>query len=462
MYSFDWLEPVQEQIETQIKVDRLVYKSYYKLIETYLSKFTGNTSEALYLGGSIATDLINNNPRSYEDYQYDIFGEDPFRHSNNLVNFIDANLHVDSQSEKYLMFLKTSIPGIKYQIAVDGRIIANIFKLQEKSWGLITPILLKSYYQFDILVISPELLLIDIYRNLYLPSEAENWEEILDNESKLFHYLQKIVRGANEEKNEENKITNDNRKELELSLIQNFVMNNPNIVLLSDLALKISLQIEKNSTIIQIISQATIEEDFAKIEKIVKQTLKRNIPVIHKTRGIHILADFRLRRTTIKVGVEEKEIMYVYNSANYDLIPFNKMPDPNGNFIQIGNPFVLLRFQLIDYWMIKYVRNLGSIDEHFAKQRLGAILDKLLKYRNLMSHVSLGANSKKRKIDIATKFIDSASGGMTIFQSLTTSYIGVFSDEQISQKILIKDLTKKYFDYYPVEYKKKNSEYRII
>jgi hypothetical protein len=67
--------------------------------------------------------------------------------------------------------------------------------------------------------------------------------------------------------------------------------------------------------------------------------------------------------------------MYIYNSAQYDLIPFN-LARYEKNKIQVGNPFVLLRFLLIDYWTLRIIKLLNYIDEKFYKHRTNSILRK--------------------------------------------------------------------------------------
>ena len=48
--------------------------------------------------------------------------------------------------------------------------------------------------QKEILVLSPEIQLIDVYKILYSPFRAEDWENYLSDETKLFLYLNQYLK----------------------------------------------------------------------------------------------------------------------------------------------------------------------------------------------------------------------------------------------------------------------------
>lgn len=465
MYSFDYLDQIRDSIENKIYVERLQYVKIYEIIEEYISKTSENKKNAVMIGGTMGVNLLLQKERTYNDFSYELYTENAFVHANNLINKIAES------NNDYIVFLKTAIPNMKYQIFVDMRIIATFYKLSEGGYDLILPVSVKTFDQkLEVLVVSPEIQLIDIYRTLYSPNRADDWENNLYDESKLFNHLKqrindKITSGS------EISITLEERKLLELQLLKQFVSNNENVVLIGEHALKIIINTETTIPVVQIISQNDIETDFSEIEKIIKKTFKRNIPVTKFTRDLHIMQDFRIRRTTIKIGDtdNQKDIVYLYNAAQYDLIPYNLVQNGSDK-IRLGNPFVLLRFLLIDFWMVRWVKRIGGIDESFAMQRLDSILNKILKLRiQMQSHETTVKNNGKKiekTININPKSFDSYENSQRapfrIFQSLSEDYVGFYDDENISQKLMIKDLTKKYHDYYPDEYKKKFGNYRNL
>ena len=177
--------------------------------------------------------------------------------------------------------------------------------------------------------------------------------------------------------------------------------------------------------------------------------------VSQATRDVKVFSDFRLTRTSIKIGPEssKKEIMYIYNSAAYDLIPINRIYSTKRKkktFIQVGNPFVLLRFLLIDIWIIRLALKAEKIDEKFADIRLQTLLDHAIQLRQKMS---------KKKLNISEDLINNSSS-LQIFQSRNDEYIGVRILDNIAQKTKAIKSTKFFGEYFPQEYKKNFNEYR--
>lgn len=469
MYSINYLDQIKDDIEKKIYAERMQYSPIYEIIEKYISEHSGIGTPAtrpgigtpVMVGGTMGINILLQKDRTIDDFSYELYAENAFIHANKMVNQIE-----DLNQGKYIVFLKTTVPNIKYQISVDGRILVTFIRLSDKSYDLILPVSAKLWdKKRDVLVISPEIQLIDIYRTLYSPNQAEDWETTLKDESKLFKHLQQRIKNSQVGGADQQAITMEDRKTVELQLMKQFVTNNKSVILVGEYALKITAKMELGTTVIQIISQNNIEDDFKEIEKIIKAVLKRNIPVVKMTREMHIMKDFRLLRTTIKMGDSDsgqKEVMYVYNSAQYDLIPINLSEEQSGeNFIQIGNPFVLLRFLLIDFWMIRWIQQIGGIDASFAKQRLDSILNKMIALRMLLAKkCNDAARNDIVCNDIDPKYFDSST--FKIFPSLSENYVGFYDDEVISQKLIIKDLSKKFYDYYPSDYFKKNGQYREI
>src|SRR6185437_9024562 len=310
MYSFNYLDKIKKQITEKIYHERMQFNFVYEIVEKYTAEHA--KKNYVIIGGSMGIDLLLKKERSIEDFYYELYAENAFLHANNLSNLIDEN------NSEMLTFLKTTIPNIKYQIFVNGRNIITFYKLPQQSYDLITPVLVETFDKKNkVLVISPEIQLIDIYRTLYSPNRADDWENSYYDENKLSQYLQNRIThgkiGAEDKPLADTliKVSQDDRKLIELQILKQFVKNNSNVILIGEHALKIIINSEVNTSIIQIISQNSLEEDFAEIEKIIKQTLKRHLPIVKTTKDLHIMQDFRIRRTTIKVGdpeVGQKEI----------------------------------------------------------------------------------------------------------------------------------------------------------
>ena len=425
MYSFEYFNILKKDVKKKIIEERETYRKYYDIIEKFI--YDNN----LILGGSIAINCLLNRPRGVDDYFYEIYAENGFITANNLANIMDT-VNIDHK-----LFLKTFIMNYKYTIFVNGRSLVNINtvpKMPDINKQL-NPVKIKLFGGYEINILSPEIQLLNIYRLLYTPNNSDTWQLNLKDENKLFKYLHKSLN------NEVTGSQENNKYKDQLTIINYFVFNNPNIVLIGEFALKIINNFKPNG-MVQVISQNIIEEDVKLLEKIFNK-------IERTTQNINIMHDTRIRRTVFKVN--NKEVLYIYNSARYDLIPFNKLIQ-NNNYVQLANPFVIFRFLLIDFWSVRFMLQIGNIDEKFADFRLKNIRISLLNLRYKMQ--------KDKSIDLN---LLEGNGPLVlrIFQSQEKNYIGYYNDEIISQKQLMM-LDKKYADYYPSEYKKRNGDYRYL
>lgn len=465
MFSFDYLENIWNSIDKKIFQERQRYAQIYEIIDKYISANVEDHNSAIMIGGTMGIDLLLKKERGIDDFQYELYSETEFIHANNLTNVIEeANVNIGSP---FIVSMKSTIPNIKYQIFVDNRIMVTIYKLPKNSYDLILPVKVNTFNnKHEVLVLSPEIQLIDIYRDLYLPSRADEWENTLYDETKLFlHLKQRIDKRSDlvQPTTGGEEFSIEDRRKLLKALLKEFVIDNPNVALVGEYACSIILETTINTNVLQVISQNYIEEDFIQISNIITRCLGKEIPICKLIRDLHIMQDFRLRRITIKIGSAEtcqKEIMYIYNSAHYDLIPINNCQYKDHK-LNLGNPFVILRFLLIEFWIIRWIRQLGSINEQFAHERLNSILNTLVKLRSSMAKAEF--IQKRKIININPELFDSLTHPtLRIFPSESKDYIGFYDDENISQKIIIKDLNRKFFDYYPYDYMKKNNMYRKI
>jgi hypothetical protein len=189
------------------------------------------------------------------------------------------------------------------------------------------------------------------------------------------------------------------------------------------------------------------------------------------------MQDFRMTRTTIKIGADaaQKEVMYIYNSASFDLIPFNTITNsPSAGQksikVQVGNPFVLMRFLLIDLWMIRWVREMKKVNEFYAKKRIHNILSLIVNLRGVMTasaarpegikDASAAAHPEgiKEFVTIRDDLCANEDTPLSIFQR--TRYIGTYVDESVTIRQKQMHTDKRYADYYPQSYYFKNKSYR--
>jgi hypothetical protein len=294
---------------------------------------------------------------------------------------------------------------------------------------------------------------------------AADWGSALNDENKLFQHLKKNIKtriegGAKVTEATPEEASIEERQQISAMLLKDYVTSNVDVVLIGEHALHLLTKSKVRTMVLQVLSTDP-DRDFEIVKSLIIKFLGRNIPVVKMTRDLYIMQDYRIRRTTIKIGggAEQKEIMYIYNSPQYDLIPFNTAIDPNENkkFLQVGNPFVILRFLLIDFWMVRWVQSIGSINEDFAKARLNSILTKILELRSKLSQLDEASHTTTLKdafVQEGTLF--------HVFPDKTEDYVGEYENETIALKTQTKDMAKKYYDYYPREFYRRNNKWRDI
>lgn len=465
MFSVNQVGRIWERAERKIFEERLRYADIYELIEEYIvqaNKLTvskGRRDPRIIMGGAMSINLLLSRKRTYQDFEYELYTEDALHHANSLANEI-ASLVKTKHNDVWITRMNTRIANRQYEIYVDFRLIVKVYMLRSdpvKTYNLIQPVKVKSYDgKKELIALSPEIHLIGVYQALSsLTKPLANWEEKLDEELKLFQLLEqrlKTLGGADD-------VSKEERTNIEEALLNKFVAGNKNVVLLGEHAFKIvyaklSKQMRASSPVIRVISSLDPNEDHMTVKKIIIETLGRSVPVTKITRSVNVMQDHRLLRTTIKVGPEnnQKEVLYIYNAAQYDLIPYNTVAPEKApeNIIQIANPFVLIRFLLIDLWVMRWVKEMGKVNEFFANKRVSNIIHMIVDLRKVMS-----GDNRKIKDEYAAK----GDYVLNVFQR--DRYIGQYVDEIIAQKLSMKE-HKRYADYHPQGYLRKNGEYRRL
>lgn len=429
---------LQKEADEYIQAERKQYLDVYKIIDKYVA------NEGLLVGGQMGINLIHGDDNS-DNYFYDVFTSNAFVHATNLSN------KITERSPKRVVRMVTVAAYKVYHIFVDTRMILvlNDVKVHRGTnyLRLVEPIE-KPLRKRKVLVVSPEIQLLDIYRKLYLPSHAGDWEQLLNNESKMFNLV--LSR-----KKQIKKIDGGDmpiRQRID-GVLMNYISKS-NKILIGEHACEILTGIKSTANFIEVLSFSPLEEDINEIKDLVLKITAEPVNAI--TRNLEIIGDYRLSRTTIKLGHDKpKEIMYIYNSADYDLIPYNIL-DSGMRTLWIGNPFVILRFLLVNMWIIRRVRELGLIDEKFSAFRINGIFELIIELRKkLIPAGELLGSSTEISSDLIT-----SDNPLSVFQY--NRYVGTFISEDIAFKIERTQLQERFPDYYPIEYREKFGHFRKL
>lgn len=185
--------------------------------------------------------------------------------------------------------------------------------------------------------------------------------------------------------------------------------------------------------IIQVISENNIKDDALFITNVLSKIT--DYKITYDEQNLHIPKDLITKRyrffinyPSIDKKKSKKAFLDIFNSAQFELIPYVI----SGPVQKIGNPFVIIRFMLIDLWIYKIIRERGLIDKNKADRKM----TELIKYIYII---------------IGNKFSKYLFG---------LDHYGIFKDPDIMQKIK-KSQSKKY-EYYPELYYRQHGEYRTL
>jgi hypothetical protein len=440
------------------------YSRVYEVTETYIAAHAKVVPEnVVMLGGRIGVQLVLGRGRSTDTYmfQYELYTENPLKHANDLTNDIAKAMSPGGAwkegSEEFIVFLKTfegtGEPGGfgKFGIYIDNRPIITIIGVSRGTVKVVRPNVVKSFDgKKEFAVIPAEIQLLDIYRVLYTPGEVDNWEQYLSDENQLFQHLrerERVIHGDAEPAEPAG-----SRRDIENAIMQGFIANNPRVVLLGEHALHLLDNAPIKTHVIQVCATIDTNELIAALQKL------PGVPELtFSERSLDIMKDQRLRRITIRTG--EKEVLYVYNAVQYDLLPFNTLR-AGKSYIQVANPFVVLRFLLVEIWMVRVILAKGKIDENFAKARITSMLGKVLRLRKRMSE---GAASNKTITTISDSYFGATAeeDGMKIFQMSAEDYLGTYVSPVAHQKRTAGE-KKRYPDYMPQRVHAETGSYRAL
>ncbi len=382
------------------------------------------------------------------------------RYANDLTNKLAQKQSSKKGNEMWIQ-LRTGLPGKNLDITYKGISLIVIKTLSEQNINMgiiVQPIIRKGFYTDHTVRMMPqEIELIDVYKKLYSPNYAEDWEKILKVEPILVEETGKRIStrvfagGFN--------TGNINVKTIQSHITLN-VLNNSDFVLVGEWAIKLiemgitGNYIKYSDEKVQIITKHPFRRTF----ELLKSNIKDAFPdysyeIIYKEQQLYLPDDYRTKRFTIYIQfpsttqgtkpVRDRAFMDVFTNAMYELIPWipsdtflkktNKKYPTN---VKIGNPYVLLRFLMIDLWTLRII---------YAKNYItkGIFYDKIKKLWNSV-----------------LKIRDPARLGGIINKAFSLeNYEGVYSREDIYFKNLMHG---KYRPppYNPYSFKKKNGQYR--
>lgn len=242
--------------------------------------------------------------------QFTIIGFDIFIHANNLANLIaQQNIYVS---------LYTNVKNKDFTIMLDKYPYITLFNLNvnimDKSKVLI-------YYP-------PELELIQLYKKLYSPEHADDWESIKG----LTEQLEEMV-----DFEAESRKLSQNAAKVEKIVLTLCEVHN--VVIIGGFAVSAMLG-GANTMPIQIISDTMLENLLAELETIFSP---KQIEVKTYDMSIYVMPELRLSKTNVIVNGEV--VASIYNNTVYELVPFEVIDGK-----KIGGKYAVLCHLMLDYY----------------------------------------------------------------------------------------------------------------
>lgn len=210
----------------------------------------------------------------------------------------------------------------------------------------------------------PEIQLINIYTNLYMPLEINRWLELIKIEKNLYNKeFQRRITGGSRDVNsdsEDDSSSDDSDTNIIINKSLPFVEQlllyyvSKKHVIVGKVAIDFyNDTTNAKNTRLQIISEKPFNTEIKKLRKIFSSI---NYSISH----LHLPTNLNMYKLIIYH--DKKPVLDIFNAASFQVIPYNIFYHKNKR-LQIGSPYVIKCFKLIDVWNILYLSNTGVIDK---------------------------------------------------------------------------------------------------
>lgn len=349
-----------EAVKIVIKNDRENYIPYLAEVE----KFCSNRD--IIIGGSYGIKLLTGEELCVDEFSIELYTDDVYNVGKELADQLYSNVHTEINNITIAM--DTNLKDRIYTINVNLRQMIKLHKLGNyrdvKIFDVINPVKVNPMLyggKVQIYAMREQIHLLNIYKNLYKPypptKKYPKYTQLVNYEQILYPCMMKYQRdkwGAFESPN------------VLTEKVFNNIIHNSEYIVIGDYAVEKLLGDRHSSKRLQIIC-SDIDELMAEV----KQYMKAEA-VKYKFK---IPGDILLTKHTIYVHKNGKQqvLMEVYNSTFYELVPY-KLYDN----IRYGNLLVLMRFKLVDLYVLEILSELiGGMEKNIRE-----ILNQLHKIRN--------------------------------------------------------------------------------
>ena len=416
-----------EAKQSVLEHDRMDYAPYFIAVEKYMAE------HGMILGGKTSIDLLLGVPLNKDSFYYEIYSRHVDEHTKNLTKLL-AKIH-----KTVIVYRDTEIIDHEYVISVNLRRLFYFYSLDNKAdydlKTMIAPRPVRGYFcVHDILCMNPKVHLMHIYRSLYRPYPSagayQTYPELLTMLAQLqekaaigLHdivspeLIESIVAGDDDMADEPLGGAFPIRwKHENIERILRALSTDREIIFIGDIVIGGNPNARP-----QILTSEPIDGLVRRLCSV----LAKETPTIcltYKYQNTFLPNDFQLVKYTLYLAdadVEKISIMDVFNSPAYELIAVRRdrihLPDGKTILATIGNEYVLLRFKLIDLWIMQLIHMHKEQIRDFSRKRI----------ENILSQISTLDKQAKDKIN---------TNPISMFSPRPDDYSGVYTDEYVAKK----------------------------
>ena len=384
------VEDAEMRAELKAFDDRMRYKKFIEAGEQFAAKHglivCGDAATRLLLGGGLG-DVESPPELGLDSFQYNLFSDHAVAHARALG---DAMYQLDPQGLGHYTTVLTKVTDYLLTVSVDSRDLFMVTALLThrgiRTADVVIPSKCLAQFAKDkdgaplrLLCAGPEIQLIGIYSALCNPAKVSSWEGLLVTEASLRKLFGQVIRAKIATAVVRMGGANPAATRLYNILRDKYVVG-PGRVLIGPAA--IALLTGKSGGRIQVITAGQLESDAQEITALAKAA---GFKVSWKVDDPKLPTEPRLRRMAVHVivGRRREPLLDVYNSAAFDLVPYvtlaatSKKPAEGRGppvTLKIGTPFVLMRYWLIDMWLIQVLMRMNAISAEYANTVLHDML----------------------------------------------------------------------------------------
>lgn len=269
----------------------------------------------------------------------------------------------------------------KYNIEYNLKLVCTItsFKVHEKySLSEFVQPVTKQLNGINILLVSPLLEIINLYKILYNPLQYENWKSTLKKIQSLEILLNtNISQLLVVTKKQISELYTDEPinklKDLREPILKFF--SDSNYLLLQHTI----------GEVLTVISKNTVDHDLNTLTNYLKEF--NTLGIVYKERIMYLPNEFSMKKTmfyTISNDgkiIKRKNILIIFNNLTYELINYVPLV-LHGNNFNIVDPITELRFLYLEIWEILISQKLEKLK---YKQLITKKFKQLEKYKNLIN-----------------------------------------------------------------------------